>query len=30
MGISKGMEYGIKNAEKDGRKIEYRSIETWA
>jgi hypothetical protein len=30
LGISKGMEYGIKNAEKAGRKIEYRSIETWA
>ena len=26
LGISSGMKYGIENAEKEGRKIEYRKI----
>lgn len=29
LGISKGMEYGIKNAEKSNRKIEYRTLSEW-
>jgi len=29
LGMSRGMEYGIKNAEMVGRPIEYRSIPGW-
>lgn len=29
LGISKGMEYGVKNAEKVRRPIEYRSLPNW-
>lgn len=29
LGISKGMEYGIKHAEECGRPIEYRTIPDW-
>jgi hypothetical protein len=29
LGTSRGMEYGIKNAEKAGRPIEYRTLEGW-
>ena len=29
-GISRGMEYGIAAAQKDGRPVEYRSIKTFA
>lgn len=29
LGISRGMEYGIANAEKYGRPIEYRTLPNW-
>ena len=30
LGITRGMDYGIKHAEKDGRPIEFRQIEGWS
>jgi hypothetical protein len=29
LGLSRGMQYGIATAERDGRPVEYRTIEGW-
>lgn len=29
LGISRGMQYGIERAEKEGRQVEYRTLEGW-